>query len=192
MNGVVTVSLWYILEWYILLFARYMSKLCPQPYSDRGIWKAVIVNSFYRVPTLFKQKNPQLFKIILKERKKKEKEKSHIQTDKHSSVTVHWERFQENWKFWTEYGVSVVFIYTRKLNKITHLFNFNLTLPVEACTHFAVETAVTALPLHADRFHTLTKRQSMKLPTASNSQSQSTLGVGLHWEGVRISKLGNQ
>ena len=31
----------------------------------------------------------------------------------HSSVIVHWERLQESWKFWTECGVTVVFIYTR-------------------------------------------------------------------------------
>ena len=33
----------------------------------------------------------------------------------HSSVTVHWERFQENRKIWTERGVTVVFIYTRTI-----------------------------------------------------------------------------
>ena len=32
---------------------------------------------------------------------------------RHSSVTVHWERFQESRKFWTECGVTVVFIDTR-------------------------------------------------------------------------------
>ena len=34
---------------------------------------------------------------------------------KHSSIKVHWERFQESRKFWTECGVTVVFIYTRIL-----------------------------------------------------------------------------
>ena len=83
-----------------------MSKLCPQPFSDRGIWKAVIVNSFYRVPTLFKQKNPQLFKIILKK-------KSHIQI---KQISIRQSQFIEKGFKKTENSVQnmvlVLFLFT--------------------------------------------------------------------------------
>ena len=40
----------------------------------------------------------------------------------HSSVSVHWERFQENQKNWSQCGVTVVFIYSRqKLSFLTSL-----------------------------------------------------------------------
>ena len=42
----------------------------------------------------------------------------------HSSVTVHWERFQENQTFCRECSVTVVIIYTRKKAGSWHIWNF--------------------------------------------------------------------
>ena len=42
----------------------------------------------------------------------------------HASVPVHWERFQENWQSWTQYGVTAVFIFSRQ--KPWHLLQLHM------------------------------------------------------------------
>ena len=49
---------------------------------------------------------------------------------KYLSVSVHWKRFWENWEFWTQYGVTVVFSDSRNgSHLITHVCTYVFVTP---------------------------------------------------------------